>query len=162
MSHDRQRTDHWTVYKITSPNGRSYIGCTNLTLEDRFNKGRGYHHNAELFDDILKYGWDSFQKSVVFESENEFDARKCEHEEIRKYPDGYNIYRGIKGYAPTGNPRTESKPVQCIETGITYPSIKEAARQTGLAKNKISYCCRGIRNKTGGYHWKFISSDMSL
>ena len=156
---DYKRLDYWTVYKLESPAGRAYIGCTNLPLEIRFNGGRGYYHNTEMFNDIIKYGWDSFKVSIVFECENESDARECEHEEIKKYPDGYNIYRGVKGYTPTGNPRTPSKPVKCKETGKIYASIKEAARQTGLAKNKISYCCRGLRNKTGGFHWEFIDSE---
>lgn len=162
MSHNTTRLDYWTVYKIVSPTDRVYIGCTNLRLEDRFNNGRGYYHNKEMFDDILKYGWDAFSAFILFESKDEHEAREYEHNEIKKYPDGYNIYRGIKGYTPTGNPRTEAKPVQCVETGVIYESIKEAARQTGLAKNKISYCCRGIRNKTGGYHWKFVNPNMSL
>lgn len=150
----RQRLDYWTVYKLTSPNNRVYIGCTNLRLEDRFNKGRGYYHNKELFDDILKYGWDSFKHQIVCEFETEEDARECEHEEIKKYPNGYNLYRGQKQrYDPTWQP--VKKPVVCVETGVVYESIYDAAKQTGLTKNKISYCCRGIRNKTGGFHWKF-------
>lgn len=161
MSHERKRVNYWTVYKLTSPKGRVYIGCTNLCLDDRFSNGRGYQHNKELFDDILMYGWESFKKQIVFEFENEADARECEHEEIKKYPDGYNIYRGEKGYIPTGNPRTAPKQVRCIETGIVYESIKEAARQTGLCKQKISYCCRGIRyKKTGGFHWQFVDQPL--
>ena len=155
MSHTRKRLDYWTVYKITSPNGRVYIGCTNLDMEDRFNKGRGYQHNKEMFDDIVLYGWNSFKKQVLFEFENEQDARECEHEEIKKYPDGYNIYRGQKQrYNPNWKP--ERKRVMCVETEKIYDSIYQAAKENGLAKNKISYCCRGLRNKTGGYHWKFI------
>ena len=156
MSHGRKRLDHWTVYKLTSPNNRVYIGCTNLSMEDRFGNGRGYQHNKELFDDIVLYGWNSFTKQIVFEFKNESDARQCEHDEIKKYPNGYNIYRGQKQmYDPNWEPRR--KPVRCVETGITYESIYDAAKQTGLAKNKISYCCRGIRQKTGGYHWEFVS-----
>lgn len=146
----------WKVYKLTSSNGRSYIGCTKLPLATRWKNGTNYKHNQELFNDIVELGWCTFEKEVIATFEREEDARQCEHEMIQAYPDGYNIYRGIKDYVPTGNPRTEAKAVQCVETGIIYESIKEASRQTGLAKNKISYCCRGIRNKTGGYHWKFI------
>lgn len=110
-----------------------------------------------MFDDILLYGWNSFEEYILAEYEDEQTARDREHEEIKKYPDGYNRYRGITGYIPTGNPVTPSKRVRCIETGVIYDSIKEAARQTGLCKQKISYCCRGIRyKKTGGFHWEFV------
>ena len=149
-------SNKWTVYKITSPNGRVYIGCTSTDLETRFQKGRGYHTNKEMFDDIIFYGWQSFTTEIIYQSDFEDAAREREHLEIQKYPDGYNRYRGIKGYVSTGTPKTQSKAVLCVETGIVYESIYQAALQTGLSKNKISYCCRGIRNRTGGYHWKFV------
>lgn len=146
----------YKVYKLTSPSNRSYIGVTKLPLEERWHHGYNYRYLPELWEDIITYGWVSFRKEVLAVYENEANAREREHLEIQNYPDGYNRYRGIKGYVPTGNPVTQPKPVFCVETGVTYSSIKEAARQTGLAKNKISYCCRGLRNKTGGYHWKFV------
>lgn len=149
-------SNKWKIYKLTSPTGRVYVGCTGTDLETRFQNGRGYHNNKELFDDIILYGWQSFNKEILAEFENENDARQREHSEIKKYPDGYNRYRGTTGYVSTGNPKTSPKSVLCVETGVIYESIYQAAHQTGLAKNKISYCCRGLRNRTGGFHWKFI------
>ena len=46
------------------------------------------------------------------------------------------------------------KKVLCVETGVIYESLAEARRQTG-AKN-ISACCLNGRNKSGGYHWKYV------
>lgn len=54
------------------------------------------------------------------------------------------------------NRKNLSLPVLCIETGIVYPSIREAYRQTG-AKN-IYMCCSGIRHTAGGYHWKYATN----
>ena len=54
------------------------------------------------------------------------------------------------------NRKNESVPVQCIETGVVYPSIREAYRQTG-AKN-IGQCCIGKRNTAGGCHWKYATN----
>lgn len=143
----------YKVYKITSPTGRVYIGVT-TNLEARFQKGRGYKTNP-MFDDIIKYGWDNFVKEVIFETNDKLEAQRVEHQEIKRYPDGYNIYRtDVKFKEQLGYDRF-CKPVKCVETGCIYKSIKEAARQTGLSKNKISYCCRGIRNTTGGYHFEF-------
>ena len=54
------------------------------------------------------------------------------------------------------NHESDSIPVICVETGIIYPSISEAQRQT-KAKN-IHYCCVGKRNTSGGFHWKYATN----
>ena len=46
------------------------------------------------------------------------------------------------------------KQVMCIETEKIYTSISEAKADTGATK--ISECCLGKRNKSGGYHWKYV------
>ena len=48
-----------------------------------------------------------------------------------------------------------SKQVICIETGIVYPSINEASRQTGADRNTIADACKGKLKTAKGYHWKF-------
>lgn len=57
-------------------------------------------------------------------------------------------------------------PVQCVETGIIYPSIHEAERQTGIHATAIQACCKRVvycerngytkRHTAGGYHWKYV------
>lgn len=49
----------------------------------------------------------------------------------------------------------EVKPVVCVETGVVYPSIKAAARQTGIHHTSISMCCDGRQKKTHGLHWGY-------
>ena len=149
-------SNNWKVYKLTSPNGRSYVGCTKLPLWQRWENGCNYKHNKELYADIVQYGWINFTKEVLWEGEDETIAREQEHDRIKQFPDGYNIYRGQKEPTRSPNDKTPPKPVICVETGIIYNSIYHAAKENNLAKNKISYCCRGIRKKTGGYHWKFV------
>ena len=52
------------------------------------------------------------------------------------------------------------KKVQCIETGEIFESASEAARKTpGTLQNKICMVCRGQRNTSGGYHWKYVEED---
>lgn len=146
----------WKVYKLTSPNGRVYIGCTEMPVEKRWKNGYNYKHNKELFNDIIQHGWNSFTKEVLCVFKNEKDARSHEHEMIQKFQDGYNIYRGIKGYVPTGNLPSQPKQVLCVETKKIYSSLHNAAIETGLSRIKISECCSGKRKRTGGYHWKIV------
>ena len=49
-----------------------------------------------------------------------------------------------------------SKPVICIETGIVYPSILDAGKQTGINHTHLGDVARGKRKTAGGYHWKYI------
>ena len=149
-------TEKWKVYKLVSPDGRVYIGCTKLPLRKRWEKGSNYKHNRELFDDIVLYGWENFKGYLLGEYDDETTAREHEHTEIKKYPDGYNIYRGVKGYIPTGNQPSPPKQVRCVETKKVYSSVHAAASETGLSRVKISECCNGKRKRTGGYHWEFI------
>ena len=55
-------TKDWKVYKLTSPSGRAYIGCTELPLERRWESGSNYKHNKDLFEDIIRFGWLAFTK----------------------------------------------------------------------------------------------------
>ena len=50
------------------------------------------------------------------------------------------------------------KPVRCIETGVEYPSVSEASRQTGISH--IHQVCKGDRKTAGGYHWEYIRKEV--
>ena len=52
-----------------------------------------------------------------------------------------------------------SKRVQCIETGIIYNSIKEAAIKNNINKGNISSVCNGKRQTAGGFHWKYVKDE---
>ena len=61
-----------------------------------------------------------------------------------------NLDRSGKGW------KSKQKQVLCIETGIIYPSLREAERQTGISHCNISQVCIGKRKTAGKYHWKYI------
>ena len=39
---------------------------------------------------------------------------------------------------------------------VTYKSVAEASRSTRISKTCISKCCRGERDKSGGFLWRYI------
>lgn len=45
--------------------------------------------------------------------------------------------------------------VKCIETGVVYPSMKNAAHNLGLNTGNIIRVCR-CGGKTGGYHFEIV------
>lgn len=68
-----------------------------------------------------------------------------------------NYGTGIKRRSKTQTNRKDlSKSIKCIETGVIYPSIKEASRQTNINNMTIGQCCLGKQNTAGGYHWQYI------
>ncbi|MBK5061834.1 GIY-YIG nuclease family protein [Paraburkholderia domus] len=58
--------------------------------------------------------------------------------------------------------KSNSRPVQCIETGRVFESIKLAAAWAGIAPQSagnIGGVCHGRIKSCGGYHWKFPDGD---
>lgn len=49
--------------------------------------------------------------------------------------------------------------VRCVETGITYKSQAEAARQTGIPASSISSIFQGKMKMAGGYHWEKVFDE---
>ena len=55
------------------------------------------------------------------------------------------------------------RPVLCVETGVQYPSVSEASRQSGVEINKMTDCLKGRREEADGYRWKYLDNeDMPL
>ena len=48
-----------------------------------------------------------------------------------------------------------AKAVVCVETGILYSSVTEAAKYIGVTQSAISNVVRGAQKTAGGYHWKY-------
>lgn len=77
------------------------------------------------------------------------------------------ISNSLKGYKQTeehkfNNQKSQHrKSVECIETGVKYPSLAEAERQTGILGETISRQIRGKQKTTQGLHWRFIDDIYS-
>ena len=58
----------------------------------------------------------------------------------------------------------KSKKVICITTGITFDSIKDAAKKYNVSQGNISCCCIGVRKHAGKLNgvrlqWKYAEDD---
>lgn len=57
------------------------------------------------------------------------------------------------------NKHEHCRPVICIETGITYPSVKKAAESNYCDDSTIHYALKDPINRTAiQYHWKYVDS----
>ena len=74
---------------------------------------------------------------------------------------GKHLSEETKAKISRANLHRNGKSVLCVETGVVYPSVKEAARSTGATGPSITSVCSGKpKYKTaGGYHWKFIDHN---
>lgn len=48
------------------------------------------------------------------------------------------------------------KPVKCVDTNETFPSIRIASHETGIDGNSISRCAKGKVNTAGNMKWEFV------
>lgn len=48
--------------------------------------------------------------------------------------------------------------VICVDTGLLFSSVKEAAQFAGVSKTAISNVCQGLHYTAGDYHWKYEST----
>lgn len=79
--------------------------------------------------------------------------RKTVIENYKKHPE---ILEKLKKYS-----RKDIKKVICVETGVVYGKVTDAAKSVGCSISLISAACRGSnRVKTAmGYHWQYVEPE---
>jgi hypothetical protein len=76
------------------------------------------------------------------------------HDKNSPIPAGWS-----KGFTKTtAMQEVRKRAVKCIETGIIYKTIVEAAIKTNSHGSKISLCCAGKRKKTNGFSWEYVTN----
>lgn len=88
------------IYRLTSPDGKNYIGQTTNEKQRFFPKG--YSHNSRLTNAINKYGLKNFKKEILEECLTADEANEREKYYIKLYQStdqskGYNISSGGAG-----------------------------------------------------------------
>ena len=143
----------YTVYKLTSPSNKVYIGITSQSVKKRWNNGNGYKRCPAMNKAITKYGWENFTKEILLENTTESEAKSLETLLIKVHMSndsryGYNITEGGEG-----------------TTGIKMSEeMKEHLRQINLGKHhseetkrKMSAAHKGNKYSLGVKHteeWK--------
>lgn len=85
----------YKVYLLTFPNNKIYIGMTGQDENKRWQEGKGYSYNKEMYDDIIKFGWNNIKKNVLYKNLSQEEAKEKEKELIIHYKShlkniGYN------------------------------------------------------------------------
>lgn len=99
---------NYSVYKLTAPNGKVYIGITSRDPKRRWNAGHGYIYNKHFTNAIQKYGWVNIKKEVLFSGISQQEAYNLEIKLISEYrsneieygynksPGGESSVRGLR------------------------------------------------------------------
>ena len=95
-------TCNWSVYVLTVPNGKVYVGVTSKTPRVRWQYGHGYSGNKAFYADIKKYGWKAISQEIVAVFDNADEAYELEKKLIKQYDStnlchGYNRSTGGSG-----------------------------------------------------------------
>lgn len=156
------------IYKFTSPSGKSYIG---QTYQDPNKRKEQHRYSAEkgniktkFYDAIHKYGFDSFDfsilKTIIEDQKNiKSELDQLETYYIGKYDSYQNGYNMTIGGDTSG--KTCGKQVSSYDKNgnyiATFESTHEAARVLGHSESSstISQCARNEYGTALGFQWRF-------
>ena len=126
------------IYMCTcSCNKKSYIG------QAKDVKNRKCEHLSDLRGELNpKYGKEHSGKNM-----------ECMVDVISKKANELNRQ------AHLGAKNKNSKPVICVETGEIFASQGEAGRAKHCDSSTINKCCHGVKQTTGGFHWRYATSE---
>lgn len=150
------------IYKITNLiNGKIYIGQS-TDIKKRWLKHKYAKDNFVIHKALRRYGIKNFSFDIIEQCKQE-DLDRKEQFYIEYYnsliPNGYNMIAG----GSNGAGLNKAKPVNQYDmTGkyiTTYSSITEAELKTGINNSNISSCCRGKRQYTGNYQWRYLDNS---
>ena len=139
----------YTVYKLTSPSNKVYIGITSRSVKQRWNNGIGYKKCPAMNNAIKKYGWENIKKEILLENTTESEAKTLETLLIKlhrsnesKY--GYNLTEGgdgSRGYHPSEE--TRKKRSESLK-GRKYPNRKRVLSEK--ERKRLSDNFKGTNN----------------
>ena len=127
---------HYTVYKLTDPEGKVYIGCTGKPVKVRWKRGHGYSRDTPIRAAIDALGWDAFEKEILCEKLTKEGAEKLEKWFIAWYDSsvpekGYNRFLG--GLGKGAHMSEVTKTICSSVRNKLYeerPEVKEKIRNT--------------------------------
>ena len=70
MENIKENSKRYCVYAhINNENQKIYIGITSQKPEKRWINGKGYFKNTYFTNAIQKYGWDNFDKYIIYQTD---------------------------------------------------------------------------------------------
>ena len=133
----------YTVYKHTTPCGKSYIGITSQKVIYRWKNGNGYVGNKYFFNAIKKYGWENISHEILFCDLEKDEACNLEIKLIEKYQSnnpkfGYNLSSGGEK-SGAGTKWSEKTRKKHLETRLNNKRKHTEEEKEKIRKSVIQY-----------------------
>lgn len=107
---------------------------------------------AQAFCDAPSPTREEYQKREVnHKNGNRLDNRACNLEWITHRE---NIVHAMK---VLGKMHKYGYGVKCVETGIVYDTLTDAAKAVGCGHSNILCCIQGRTKTAKGYHWQYVN-----
>lgn len=205
--------NNYSVYVLSFPNNKYYVGMTQQLPKRRWRAGAGYSTSQPVKQAIYEFGWENIKHTILQQNLSKQQAEYYEQHYIAQYKSnieqfGFNLTSGgITGTIRNTSSRNKlsqhrkgikfsnqhkhnlskslhnyftninniekiekmkytnvinspkRKTVKCIETGITYPSARNADKLTGIDYRRILEVCHKQKRMAGGFHWEFIKES---
>ncbi len=151
------------VYKVTNTeNGKSYIGITSRSTEERWkehlSRAKNGLRNSRIYAAIRKYGVEKFEVTTIDQVDCEDSVRELEKKYIQKfdsYKNGYNCNFGGHGFLTF--PDDIRKKISEAQKGKVIS--KETKKKMSVAKLGDSRCAehfgehtkKGVENPKSKY-----------
>lgn len=122
----------YSVYKLTSPNGKIYIGITSKKPEYRWNGGKGYWQNKHLYSAILKYGWMNFKREILASGLTKKAACALEIELVKMHKSNnpkYGYNNSVGGEAPAAGRKATKEEIEKRVSKIKGKPMSERGRK---------------------------------
>lgn len=141
----------YSVYRLTFPDGKTYVGFTGQKPEKRWRSGWGYYCNKPMFEAILDYGWRNIKREVLFQVEDKDAALVLEQYFI-------DIQEGESWNEVRPDADLKRQIILCKETEQVYTSVNSAAADAGVSRQSLSRVLNNHGELCGGRHWQYITA----
>lgn len=140
-----QKEMYWIhFFKSEAPNGYNYTKGSRRSI--------GYHHTEETKEKMRRA-----KEGRYIGADNPFFGKHHSKEQRERWSEQR---KGLRHFSEKQikNLRDShfTKKVLCVETGVVYNAIEEAALAVSGKATHITRVCRGKRKTTCGYHWKYV------
>lgn len=164
-------TNYCVYYHRNIINNKLYIGMTKNASARWANNGSKYKQCKFFYHAIQKYGWDSFEHTILIDNISKEKACVIEKELIKKYNTqdekfGYNLASGgFGGCTVRGEKHFLSKKVYQYNLDGSYvrewENAQRASEELNIVVSDIALMCRKTSNikKAGSYMWSYQKMD---